>query len=208
MLAETESTPRQTQTPPQQHLTSTTPPHHRQNRTPPEQPPEIRDSSITKTLAPPLEIAHHTHIQGLKPPLLAKPHQNCRAARKPPDLHRQSSKEPTPLQPVERTKSTSTAKSTTKTPPLRITTTKIPPENHESIKPPDPHNHCRKVSKSKPKTTTTSVVVPIDPNLKPERNESRRVGTHQNELHRYRSRQGWCGGRRPLLAPPPMEVTW
>ncbi|WJX63980.1 hypothetical protein P8452_48809 [Trifolium repens] len=92
MLAETESTPRQTQTPPHQHLTGTTSPHHRQNRTPPEQPPENRDSSITKTLAPPLEIAHNAHIQGLKPPLLTKPHQTTikPAAKTTPKSHLQS----------------------------------------------------------------------------------------------------------------------
>ncbi|WJX79309.1 hypothetical protein P8452_62438 [Trifolium repens] len=75
MLAETESTPRQPQTSPHQHLTSTTPPHHRPNRTPPEQPSENRDSSITKTLALPLEIAHSTHSR-TGTPLLAKPPQN------------------------------------------------------------------------------------------------------------------------------------
>jgi hypothetical protein len=84
MLAKMESTPRQTQTSPHQHLTSTTPPHHCQNSTPPEQLSENRDSSITKTLAPPLEIAHNAHIQGLDPLLLAKPHQTSSPSKQNP----------------------------------------------------------------------------------------------------------------------------
>ncbi|MCI13574.1 hypothetical protein A2U01_0034692, partial [Trifolium medium] len=45
-----------------------------------------------------------------------------------------------------------------------------------------------------------------EPNLKPERNGTRQarsnLESHQNNLHRSRYGQGWCGsGPKPLLTP-------